>query len=197
MKLKQLSFSHGSGGTELFGKLDLEFPEPGISVILGPSGQGKTTLLRILGGLVKPVEGTVEFGNTVKGFSWVFQEPRLLPWLNLRDNVLLPHKKKAQTQIQDDFTSLVELLDLHGHLHKYPHELSGGMKSRASILRSLLYQQPYYLWDEPFAGLDRSLRDRVIPAIKNRWNKVGASAVLVLHDQQDAELLTEFMVTLG
>ena len=130
--------------------VDLEIPEGKITVILGQSGCGKTTLLRLTGGLESADSGEVLWGGAHKT-AFVFQEPRLMPWLNVWNNIIFGLKKNQvdQEKIQD----IVSTVNLSGFEKAYPSQLSGGMQQRAAIARALAYEPTFILMDEPFAAL--------------------------------------------
>lgn len=196
MKIKNLSFTYSPGERPVFAGLQRDFIEPGISALMGPSGCGKTTLLKLMGGLLPLSSGYIDSVRESGSISWVFQEARLVPWLSLRENVLLPLGKFQSSSLILDFERLAELFDMGGVLDLYPHELSGGMKSRGAIMRSLLYPGALFLWDEPFAALDKALRDRVIPEIRSRWKQQGVCALIALHDAHDAHTVADEVVML-
>ena len=138
--------------------VDLEIPEGKITVILGQSGCGKTTLLRLTGGLESADSGEVLWGGAHKT-AFVFQEPRLMPWLNVWNNIIFGLKKNQvdQEKIQD----IVSTVNLSGFEKAYPSQLSGGMQQRAAIARALAYEPTFILMDEPFAALDYFTREQM------------------------------------
>ena len=150
------------------------FPERGLFLIRGKSGVGKTTLLRILMGLETPDEGTVT--GLPDKISAVFQEDRLLPFLTLKENVLLVKKEKEKEALN----SLLKEFGLWEAKDKYPKELSGGMRLRGAIVRSLYFGGRVYLWDEPTKELDPENRALVIGAAR-RVAK-DALVLVVTHD---------------
>ncbi len=162
------------------------FPKKGIVLIRGASGCGKTTLLRILAGLEQQDCGTIDKDKSLK-ISCVFQEARLVPHLSLLDNVLLVGDTKNKALAME----YLALLGLDRDAEKRPHQLSGGMKLRASIARSLYYGGNFYLWDEPTKELDSENREIVRKIIRNLSEK--ACIVTATHDP---ELIAELEVEL-
>ena len=151
------------------------FPERGLILIRGASGCGKTTLLRILAGIEKQDQGTIEKDKKLK-ISCVFQEARLVPHLSVLENVLLVGTTKDKAMAIQHLTKL----GLEKDLNKFPDELSGGMKLRASIARSLYYGGNLYLWDEPTKELDPQNRAKVAQILQELSK--SACVVVVTHD---------------
>ncbi|MBO7252799.1 MAG: ABC transporter ATP-binding protein [Oscillospiraceae bacterium] len=179
--LKLSNVSHHYGGNEVLHNVSLTLAPGQRIAFMGPSGCGKTTLLRILLGLLEPVCGSVE--NGFSGTAAVFQEPRLLPWRTAVENVNLVLGDRAQTlglaKKQLEYMQLADAAD------KYPRELSGGMQQRVAIARALAVEAELLVLDEPFKGLDESLRAHVIRQIA----KTKAAIVLVTHDEKEAQTL--------
>ena len=153
------------------------FPDRGLILIRGASGCGKTTLLRILAGIEKQDQGTIDKDKKLK-ISCVFQEARLVPHLSVLENVLLVGTAKDKAMAIQHLTKL----GLEKDLNKFPDELSGGMKLRASIARSLYYGGNLYLWDEPTKELDPDNRAVVAEIIHELSEK--ACVVVVTHDPE-------------
>ncbi len=148
--------------------------------VMGESGCGKSTLLSLAAGLLTPTAGHIT--RRAERVACIFQEPRLFPWLSVAENLaaVLPRP--------DPFAIASVLCDvgLSDCASLYPAELSGGMKSRVSLARGLLFGGDLYLLDEPFAALDPALRRRLTDLLLNRLDKAGAAALLVTHQQEDA-----------
>lgn len=152
------------------------FEDKKVTAILGASGSGKTTLLRTISGLISPSCGAIY--SSYKKISYVFQEPRLFPWLTAMENVSLVCKDKSKVNYY-----LENLLPNSDDHKKYPHELSGGMKQRVSLARALAYQPDLLLLDEPFKGLDPETR---VAVSKFLFDSVrGTTILLVTHDTLD------------
>ena len=145
-------------GTQALRGIDLQI-EPGEFVtIVGPSGCGKSTLLRIVSGLEAQTSGTCEVDRTSLGY--VFQDSVLLPWRNVQRNVELNAELQGigKEQRRDLAQQAINLVNLDNHKSKYPHQLSGGMKMRCSLARSLVSRPQVFLFDEPFGALDEMTR---------------------------------------
>lgn len=169
------------------------FVEKRTYTILGPSGAGKTTLLNSISSLLSLYDGIIEITEH-KGINYMFQEDLLLPWRTLKENVELGlevlHKTSDMTEKYiDDF-------DLKGYEHFYPHELSGGMKQRAALIRTLLTEPDILLLDEPFSGLDFDIKLRIQKVILNYQKRTGCLIILVTHDIEDAIALSDEIIIL-
>lgn len=173
----------------VYQNLNLKLKEHHITSIMGTSGCGKTTLLRILAGL-EPYESGSITGLEQQRIAYIFQEDRLLPWLTVRENieyVLLSDVKKEI--VKDRVDSLLELLELIDEAHHLINTLSGGMKRRVAIGRALAYEGDILLMDEPFKGLDDQLKEKVIQGILKRHQDNPNTIICVTHDLEEAKVL--------
>ncbi len=182
--------THGFDEKTVLQQLSFTLPETGIVALMGPSGIGKTTLLRLMCGLERPRSGSVT--ANARSIAVSFQEPRLIPWLNCEENVrfVLSENNKSLT----DLKRLFDSFELHGLENAMPDTLSGGMQQRLSLLRALAHNADLLLLDEPFGGLDKALRERLFPVIKAA-NPTGLT-VIVTHDRYEAEALGATVLTL-
>ncbi len=165
-----------------------EFEKGKIVAILGESGAGKTTLLNILASLI-PFEGKVEDVGRV---SCLFQEPQLLPNLTLEENLKFVLPKEKWGEIAD----MVCRVGLKGREKSRPNELSGGEKQRVAIARAFLFPHDTLLMDEPFSGLDLSLKKSLIELVLRLHAETGSTVVFVTHDVHEAALLSERAIVL-
>lgn len=162
-----------------------------ILAIMGDSGCGKSTLLNLAAGLIKPQSG--ELINRATKISYVFQEPRLFPWLSVRENILavLSDKEADKTTLDEKVQKALAAVGLSDSAALSPSELSGGMKSRVALARALAYGGDLFLLDEPFASLNEELREELISYLKEYFHSIGASVLLVTHQRSDAEKLAD------
>lgn len=178
IKIENLSKSYD--GRQVFENLNMELTEGQITCIMAPSGKGKTTLLRILIGLEQADRGKVA-GIEGKDISVVFQEDRLCENLNVLSNIRLVQKEK--TEIREGLEA-VGLLDC---CHQPVRELSGGMKRRVAILRALYAKWDILFLDEPFKGLDKEMKERVIQFLKKSCE--GKTVICITHEEKESEAL--------
>jgi sulfonate transport system ATP-binding protein len=172
--------------------LNYSFFSNEIVVLLGYSGVGKSTLLRIISGLDHQYQGEVTYASDINisksVIPIVFQSfDQLLPWYTVKKNILLPYKKKNNKLKL--FNEIIEILDLEDALNKYPKELSGGMKQRTAIARALLAETPVILFDEPFSSLDISMRQSLQELILKIQRKFHQTIIFVTHDIEEAVFL--------
>lgn len=171
--------------------LNLQMDDGKITVILGKSGCGKTTFLRIVSGLEKADGGDIKFREDVK-IGMVFQEPRLMPWLTVWKNITFGMKKKEIDAKR--IRQLVEMTSLAGFEGAYPSQLSGGMQQRAALARALAYDPSLILMDEPFAALDYFTRKTMQEELL-RIHKVNEMGVIfVTHSIDEALMLGQKLV---
>jgi NitT/TauT family transport system ATP-binding protein len=188
----------------IFKNLNITFETGKITSIVGPSGTGKSTLLKLLCGLLSPSRGSIKIqDNTVeealkKGmFGLVFQTPDLLPWRNLLKNVQLPFELQNQPVNKERSLTLLSDLGLSGWETKYPYQLSGGMQQRAAIARAIVNRPPILLLDEPFSQLDELLRFELLLYVQKYASDNNSTVVLITHDISEAVLISDKVYVLG
>lgn len=178
---------------EVLRGIDLQIPEKSITVVLGRSGCGKTTLLRLVGGLEAVDAGEIQFDSEHKT-AYVFQESRLMPWLSVWDNVKFGLKKQeCDDQV---IQSIIDMVGLNGFEKAYPNQLSGGMQQRVAIARALAYEPSFIMMDEPFAALDYFTRDVMQKELIRVQRNSGASILFVTHSIDEALLLGHKIVVI-
>jgi NitT/TauT family transport system ATP-binding protein len=211
MKLILEDLSFGFDNNPVFDRLNLELGERGPVSILGPSGCGKTTLLRLVAGLLTPQGGTLRFeagpavepspsgpSGRIAPVSFVFQESRLLPWLTVFKNLLLPMERVLGREAAEDRARLfLRLVSLENKGEAYPEELSGGQKQRVSLARGFAYPAKLVLLDEPFQSLDIPLRIELMEMTRSLLEAEPRLAVMVTHDPREAIYLGRRIIVLG
>jgi NitT/TauT family transport system ATP-binding protein len=178
--------------------------EPGEFVsVVGTSGCGKSTLLRIVCGLTPATRGKVlvngeEVAKPRADVGVVFQSAVLLPWLTVKENILMPMELRQRRRAEDDARAnhLVSITGLQGFESKYPFELSGGMKQRVSICRALMCQPAFLAMDEPFGALDAMTREAMNLELMKIWSDTAATVLFITHSVPEAVLLSDRVVVM-
>ena len=179
MKISNLTFCYEN--KKVFENYSAQWLDGNIAV-MGESGIGKTTLLKLIAGLLKPQEGTIESGYEKPAF--MFQEDRLLPWLNVRDNVLLVCKDQQKVEETLKAVGIDPELKIS--------QLSGGMARRVALVRALLYDGDILLLDEPFKGMDQKLITRCAELIRQQ----GKPIIMATHSLEEAQLLDASIINI-
>ena len=184
--------------------VDLEVAEGEFVSIVGPSGCGKSTLLYILGGFIRADSGVIEVGGkavtgpgTDRGV--VFQEYALFPWLTVTQNIRygLEMTGVARREREETVRRLVRTIGLEGFEHRFPRELSGGMKQRVAIARTLAYDPNILLLDEPFGALDAQTRETMQDELLRLWQATRKTVVMVTHDVNEAVYLSDRVLVMS
>ena len=174
-------------------KIDLNIPENKITVILGRSGCGKTTLLRLVAGLENFEQGEI-IGVESKRKAYVFQEDRLMPWLDVKSNITFGiHKNEIDNS---RINEIIETVGLEKFYNAYPSQLSGGMKQRVSIARAFAYNPDFIMMDEPFSALDYFTREQMQSELLNIHKRLKCSILFVTHSIDEALILGDKIVVL-
>ena len=184
MTIKNLCKSFGNN--VIFNNFSVEIQPGKITYIMGKSGIGKTTLLRIISGLDKDYSGEVNFEGKL---SYVFQEPRLFPSLNVLKNLTVVNQHSNIDPIE-----LLEAVELTKCTHMMPSELSGGMKMRLSIARAIYFEPDIIIMDEPFASIDKEMKDRIAKKIFNILK--NKTVIVVSHDLFDAKKYADNIINI-
>jgi NitT/TauT family transport system ATP-binding protein len=180
--------------------------------LVGPSGCGKSTILKLVAGTLSATEGNVFVGGREVGaenarIGMAFQNPTLLPWLNIRDNVMMPLKivppfkqefsRKRNSEYRDRVEDSLARVGLRGFGDKFPWQLSGGMQQRASLCRALIHDPSLLMLDEPFASLDMFTREELWLALQDLWLARHPTVILVTHDLREAVFLADRVLVMS
>jgi NitT/TauT family transport system ATP-binding protein len=172
--------------------------------VLGPSGSGKSTLLKLVTGLLRPTSGRITLaGADVIGprpdVGIVFQQPTLLPWRNVLNNVLVPIRAMGRpvADYRDTALGLLKLVGLSEFARHSPHELSGGMQQRVGIARGLVHDPELLLMDEPFAALDAMTRETMMDELQRIWMTAEKSVLFITHSIPEAVYLSDRIIVLS
>ena len=204
IEFQNVSLSYNSDAGDVVAVRDLTFSIPSgqFIAIVGPSGSGKTTVLRLLGDLIQPTSGSITVGlggakeARVNGcFSYCFQNPLLLGWRNCVENVRLPLEIMRHCSGRDPH-ELLALVGLAGCEKRYPHQLSGGMKQRVALARSLVYEAKVLVLDEPFAAVDEITRVSLNYELLALWKTFGFTCILSTHSISEAIALADRVIVL-
>lgn len=182
--------------------VDLDVADGEFVAILGPSGCGKTTLLRLIAGLDVPTAGIVhgrDLGPAEGGLAYVFQDPTLLPWASVFDNVYLPLRIAGVTRADayDRVRAMLDRVGLAGRDDAWPHALSGGMRMRAALARALVTRPGLLLLDEPFAALDEITRQRLNDDLLALAGETRCTVLFVTHSVSESVYLADRLVVMG
>ncbi len=194
MPFELKNISHAFSGQAVLCDISLVIPEASITVVLGPSGCGKTTLLNIIAGLIAADSG-LRRGFEATSFSYAFQEPRLIPWLDARKNILFALsglEDAGNAARRTDF--FLEAAGLSEASRKRPSELSGGMRQRLSLARAFAFPSEFILLDEAFQAVDLRTKLGLMDSFLAMWKKEKRTAVIVTHDIAEAIYLADHVV---
>ena len=193
-----------ANGIAALGPLDLRIGRGEFVSLLGPSGCGKSTALRLIAGLSEATTGTVELGGGeadalgARSISFVFQEPTLMPWATVHDNVALPLRlmKQSAGQSRSRVVDALASVGLSDFANVYPRELSGGMKMRVSLARALVTAPELLLMDEPFAALDEITRFRLNNDLLALWRRLRKTVIFVTHSVFESVYLSQRVIVM-
>jgi NitT/TauT family transport system ATP-binding protein len=194
-------------GTLAVDRVDVALEAGSFVSLLGPSGCGKSTILRMIAGLIQPSTGRIDWPGLPEAsrdgahpeLGFVFQEPTLMPWANVADNIRLPlrvagmSKKETEARVHE----AVAMVGLDGFQHAFPRELSGGMKMRVSIARALVTRPRVLLMDEPFAALDEITRFKLNNDLLTLWQQLKWTVVFVTHSVFESVYLSNRILVMS
>jgi len=192
-------FQAAQGDVHALGPIDLDLRQGEFFAVVGPSGCGKSTLLELLAGLTPVTQGRVEFegrpigGQIPDGVGVVFQEDACFPWLNVSQNIAFGMEQLGTpgAQRSERVKHALQIMGLEQFAHSYPSQLSGGMRQRVCIARTLVLQPRLILLDEPFGALDQQTRLLIGEELLSLWRDTGATVFLITHALDEAAMLAD------
>ncbi len=187
LKVENLKKSYGD--LLVIDRLTLELKKGESLFLFGPSGCGKTTFLKVVAGLIDNFEGKVERNFEKIGF--VFQEPRLIPWLTVKENLMFVYEDEKRVQ------EVIDITGLRGFEDSFPRQLSGGMKQRVNLARAILSKPDLLILDEPFSSLDIHIKYRLMKDILRIKQRCKVSFLGVTHDPKEASIMANKVVVLS
>jgi NitT/TauT family transport system ATP-binding protein len=199
-----ITYGRGENAVHALAATTLDIAKGDFVALVGPSGCGKSTILKLVSNLIRPSTGHVfvggrEVGAQKVGIGMAFQNPTMLPWLTIRDNIMLPlkivepyrshYRTKKKTEFRDKAEALLETVGLKGFGDKFPWQLSGGMLQRSNLCRALIHEPALLLLDEPFGALDQFTREELWDILQKLWMDHRPTVLLVTHDLREAAYL--------
>lgn len=204
LALENVSKSYAGGRLTVLDSLNLEIESSQFVSLIGPSGCGKSTLCNLISGLELPDGGRIMLnGRPIQGSAgnvgYMPQKDLLFPWRNLLDNLILGSEVRRQDKGKAREEALIWLkrLGLEGFAHNYPHQLSGGMRQRAALVRTILFGQDTLLLDEPFGALDALTRRHMQEWLLSLWHETRHTVLFITHDIEEAILLSDRVIVLS
>jgi sulfonate transport system ATP-binding protein len=190
------------GNTPVIADLRLSIEPQQVTVMVGTTGSGKSTLLRILAGLERPTSGEIRWDSDHRrierpNLGIVFQEPRLMPWLNVRQNVEFGFGPSGHRRSAELAHDILEQVGLESFSYYYPRQLSGGMAQRVAIARALVRKPSLLLLDEPFSALDALTRSRLQDHLMELFARHSLTMFFVTHDIEEAVALSDTIVVIN
>jgi NitT/TauT family transport system ATP-binding protein len=199
-----VTFGRGERAVPALSETTLRIPDGEFVALVGPSGCGKSTILKLVSGLVQPTTGVVVVGGrevAAKALrvGMAFQNPTMLPWMTIEQNIMLPlkivepyrsqYRKLRKSDFRDKAHALLEQVGLKGFGSRFPWQLSGGMLQRANLCRALIHDPRMLLLDEPFGALDQFTREELWSTLQQLWMTHRPTVLLVTHDLREAGFL--------
>ena len=201
---EQVSYIFPDGQFHVLEDISLTINAGDFVALLGPSGVGKSTLLRLLGGLLKPTSGHIRMADQPESretdpIGVVFQRDNLMPWRTVTENVQLPLElqRRGDQDVSDRVQKMIELVGLAGFEGSYPAQLSGGMAQRVAIARALVHRPALLLLDEPFGSLDALTRERMGQELLRIWHAMPVTVFMVTHSISEAVMLADEVLVMG
>lgn len=206
LKIKNLRFKYKNSKVDSIKNFNIDINKGEIVSILGESGSGKSTVLRVVAGLEEAYKGSITIANNIvyddnyfvepekRGIGMVFQDYALFPHMNVAKNIMFGLKNMSKSEKEARMMDMLKLVNLDEYKDKYPYELSGGQQQRIAIARALAPNPSILLLDEPFSNLDANLKERIRNELKEIIQKAAITCIFVTHDIEDAKALADKVV---
>lgn len=208
IELKDITYAYG--GKPILQNLSLNIKAKQLTCLLGSSGSGKTTILRLIAGLEKPQSGKIIINNKVvaqdkslivlphqRNIGFIFQDLALWPHFTIYKNIAFGLNERKEKNVKETVSRILDFFGLQAQAEKYPHQLSGGQKQLVAISRSLVLNPEILLMDEPLANLDVKLKQRILGHIKKLKQNFDLSIVYVTHDHKEAFTIADQIIVLN
>jgi iron(III) transport system ATP-binding protein len=208
VKINGLSFRYKNAKQNCLVNFNLDIEKGQVICILGQSGSGKSTALRLIAGLEIPKNGLIFINEKCivdsstfvlpekRDIGMVFQDYALFPHMTVADNIGFGLKKMSGKQKKHRISEMLELVNLEEYAHRYPYELSGGQQQRVAIARAVAPEPSLLLLDEPFSNLDAHLQNKIREELNHIIRKTGITSIFVTHDMEDATSIADKIITL-
>ncbi|MGJ9384715.1 ABC transporter ATP-binding protein [Salipaludibacillus sp. CF4.18] len=209
IQIKEICFAYKRKDKLTVDHFSIDLEKGEILAILGESGSGKSTILRLLAGLEVSAKGSIKVDNRLlcdeytfvlpekRGIGMVFQDYALFPHMTVAQNITYGLKKWNRQQKKQRLEEVLDLVNLSEYPKRYPHELSGGQQQRVALARALAPNPALLLFDEPFSNLDANLQNKIREELKVILKKTGTTSIFVTHDENDVRALADKMVILN
>ena len=197
VKMRNINFKYTNAETETLKNINFEVEKGKVLAVLGESGSGKSTILRLLAGFEKPRTGRIEINDELvvdeeryippekRKVGMVFQDYALFPHMTVEKNISFGLNKENKDEKKNRVKEVLKLVDMEGYGKRYPYELSGGQQQRVALARSLAPNPELILLDEPFSNLDAELKGKIRKELKNILKKAEITTLFVTHDKED------------
>jgi len=208
VNMTDIDFCYDKNNENILEDFELNIDKGQTLSILGESGSGKSTILRLLAGLERQKKGQIVIGNKImnnentfvspenREVGMVFQDYALFPHMTVFENISFGISHLSKTKRKEKVMEILNLVDLVDHKSKYPHQLSGGQQQRTALARAIVTEPQILLLDEPFSNLDTNLKNNIRESLKEIINVIGITTIIVSHDKLDALKLADQLIVL-
>jgi iron(III) transport system ATP-binding protein len=209
VEIEGLTFSYSRKEVPVINDFSFSMEKGEIVGILGQSGSGKSTILRLIAGLELPIKGIIKIASKLvvsesvfihpeeRGVGMVFQDYALFPHMSVKDNILFGLSRMPRNERMQRLNEMLELVQMEKFEKRFPHELSGGQQQRIALARALAPKPNVLLMDEPFSNLDADLKESIREELGVILKKANISCIMVTHDRNDVEAICDYSLVLG